>query len=170
MAKEILVAYATRYGSTLEVAERIAEKLEKLGHKCDCMDFQDVDDITKYGGLVAGSAIQMGKWLPEAKEFMEGKRVYLSKIPVVLFSLGITLSDPTDHVTRKALFATDEICQYVTPKEIKLFAGRLIRDELIDADRDLVILAKPPFGDFRDYKQIEKWAEEIESKYFRDLI
>ena len=168
MAKKILVAYATRYGSTLEVAEKISEKLQELGHVCDCMDFQDVEDITKYDGLIAGSAIHMGKWLPEAKEFMEGKRAFLSTIPVVLFSLGITLTNPTDHVTRKALFATDEICQYVTPKEIKLFAGRLIRDELIDADRDLVILAKPPFGDFRDYRELEKWTTEIESKYFRD--
>lgn len=169
MNGKILVAYATRYGSTEEIAKEIAATLKKAGYDAEYKNISDISSVKEYGAVIAGSAIHMGKWLPEARDFIQINKDYLNKVPLFLFSCGITLSNPDEHITRKALFATDEIKQYVTPKKIGLFAGKLEKDLISDSDRELIILAKPQCGDFRNFRKIINWTKEIESEYLGKL-
>ena len=169
MDGKILVAYATRYGSTEEIAKEIAAILKKDGYDAEYKNILDITSVKEYRAVIAGSAIHMGKWLPEAGDFMQIHRDYLYKVPLFVFSCGITLNNPDENVIRKALFATDEIKQYVNPKKIGLFAGKLDKDSLSDSDRDLIILAKPPCGDFRDFKKITEWTHNIESEFLAKL-
>ncbi|MDD4127851.1 MAG: hypothetical protein PHV39_09245, partial [Methanomicrobium sp.] len=62
----------------------------------------------------------------------------------------------------------DEILQYVNPKEIGLFAGKLDTDSLCKSDRDMIILAKPDCGDYRDFENIKEWTQKIESNYMKN--
>ncbi|MBN2734151.1 MAG: flavodoxin domain-containing protein [Methanomicrobiaceae archaeon] len=165
MQKKILVAFATRYNSTKEIAEFIAAILKEDGYDADSKNMLNIKDIDNYDFIIAGSAIQMGKWLPEARDFMQMHKNYLNKVPLFVFSCGITLNTPDENATRKALFATDEIQQYVNPKEIGLFAGKLDENSLCDSDRELIILAKPECGDFRNLDAVKKWIKNIESDY-----
>lgn len=169
MTDKILVAYATRYGSTKEIAEYITEVMQKDGFDVDCRNIVDLENIGKYDCIIAGSAIQMGKWLPEARDFMQVHKHEINKVPLFVFSCGITLKSPDDNITRKALFATDEILQYVNPKEIGLFAGKLNPETLCNSDRDLIILAKPDLGDFRDFDAVKKWILKIESNCLKRI-
>jgi menaquinone-dependent protoporphyrinogen oxidase len=168
MNKKILVAFATRYGSTKEIAEFIAAILREEGIDADSKNMLDIKDIDSYDFVIAGSSIQMGKWLPEAREFMQIHKNYLKKMPLFVFSCGITLNKQDENVTRKALFATDEIQQYVNPKEIGLFAGKLEEKILCDSDRELIILAKPDYGDFRNFDTIRSWIKTIRTDYLPD--
>ncbi|WOF15700.1 hypothetical protein F1737_02850 [Methanoplanus sp. FWC-SCC4] len=166
MIKKILIAYATRYGSTTKIAETIQNKLSELGYETKTANILDIDSIESYDAIIVGSPLNMGKWLPEAKEFMQFRKNELNKVPVIAFTTGITLKNPTEHNILKAKFATDEILPYVQPKETGFFAGNLNSNELNENDKQIIILAKPETGDFRDFSKVENWTKTIAEKYF----
>ena len=57
--RSILLAYATRYGSTQEVAETITATLREAGLKVDMQPMQDVRTLDNYDAVVLGAAITM---------------------------------------------------------------------------------------------------------------
>jgi menaquinone-dependent protoporphyrinogen oxidase len=70
MNNRILIAYGTRCGSTGGVAEAIGQVLSIGGAAVDVRLVKDVNDLSPYQAVMVGSAIRMGKWLPEAVEFV----------------------------------------------------------------------------------------------------
>ena len=68
--KPILVTYATRYGSTEEVAEMIATNLREAGLEVDLQPMRAVLSLDAYGAAVLGAAIYGGHWHPH-KSFAE---------------------------------------------------------------------------------------------------
>ena len=52
MSETVLVTYATRYGSTKEVAEKIAEYLKKRGGMVDIIPSSQVTSLKKYQFIV----------------------------------------------------------------------------------------------------------------------
>ena len=81
MSNKILVAYASRTGSTAEVAEAIGQTLAESGAQVDVLPVQDIKDLAPYRAVVAGSAIRGGKWLPEALQFMQTYQAALAQKP-----------------------------------------------------------------------------------------
>ncbi len=79
---KILVAYASRTGYTVGVAEVIGQTLVESGAQVDVRAMRDVKDLTPYRAVVAGSAINGGQWLPEAMQFMQTHQAALSQKPV----------------------------------------------------------------------------------------
>jgi len=69
MSKKVLLAYASRAGSTAEVAERIGNILKGLGFDVDVKSVKEVTDVTGYDSIVIGSAVRMFKLLPETVKF-----------------------------------------------------------------------------------------------------
>ena len=63
MDAKILVAYASRAGSTSRVAEAIGKTLAESGAQVEVRLMKDVKDPAPYRVVVAGSAIQGGRWL-----------------------------------------------------------------------------------------------------------
>ena len=68
MNDKILVTFASRAGSTAEVAKAIGKALSDSGAQVDVLAMRDVQDLAPYRAVVAGSAIRKKKWLPEAGE------------------------------------------------------------------------------------------------------
>jgi hypothetical protein len=66
MKKRILVAYATRAGSTAEIAQAIAETLTARGYAVDVRPVKEKPSLDGCAAVVLGSAVRMGAWLPEA--------------------------------------------------------------------------------------------------------
>jgi menaquinone-dependent protoporphyrinogen oxidase len=92
----ILVAYASKHGSTQGIAERIAEQLRQLGKQAEARPVEAVEDPGSYEALVIGSAVYYGSWLKEATEWVHRNRAVLAQRPVWLFSsgpLGTEVSD-----------------------------------------------------------------------------
>jgi len=92
MSQEILVTFASRAGSTEEVAEAIGKFLAANGSRVDLLPVQEVDSLEPYSAIVAGSAIQNRQWLPEAHDFVENHQIELSEKPFAMFTLCMTLA------------------------------------------------------------------------------
>lgn len=94
VTERILVAYATRYGSTREVAERIGEVLGRRGAPVEVTSAESVGDLGGYSAVVLGSPYYIGKMLKPAREFLAKHRDALAALPVAVFALGPV--GPTD--------------------------------------------------------------------------
>jgi len=57
----VLVAYATRYGSTAELARFIARTLREEGLDAEALPAAEVTDVAAYDAVVIGSALYMGR-------------------------------------------------------------------------------------------------------------
>ena len=68
--KSILLAYASRYGSTQEVAETIAAALREAGLEVELQPIEKVKSLDNYASVVLGAAIYNARWHPNAHQFL----------------------------------------------------------------------------------------------------
>jgi hypothetical protein len=80
----VLVAYATRHGSTTGIAERIAAGLRAAGLEVEALPVGEVRSVDGYEGVVVGGAAYMFHWLREATEFVHRHSTALGQRPVGL--------------------------------------------------------------------------------------
>jgi menaquinone-dependent protoporphyrinogen oxidase len=156
---KILVAVASKYGSTREIAQAIAEELRAANLSVDLRDASEVGIISGYDAVILGSAIYAGHWLPDAKNFARRCAVELSKIPVWLFSsgpVGAENPQPQDDPNRLAAPMGE-----VKIRDHRVFVGKLDFDQLGLADRLVIKAFKSPLGDFRNWDDIRGWARGI---------
>jgi menaquinone-dependent protoporphyrinogen oxidase len=66
MSDKTLITYATCTGSTCGVAEAIGKTLTESGLSVDVLPMRQVQGLSPYRAVVAGSAVQNKQWLPEA--------------------------------------------------------------------------------------------------------
>jgi menaquinone-dependent protoporphyrinogen oxidase len=90
MDNKVLVAYASKYGSTAEIAERIGQVLTKAGLSVDVLPADRVRQLDLYRAVVLGSAVYMEKWRKEAAKLLKEREQELSGLLVWLFSSGPT--------------------------------------------------------------------------------
>ncbi|WP_332450289.1 flavodoxin domain-containing protein [Methanoculleus sp.] len=164
MADRILVAYATRYGSTAEVAGAIGEELRKAGVAVDVRPVNDLEDLSPYRAAIIGSPIYMGKWLPESQVFIERNQQILRTIPVAYFAVGLTVSDGGPETLRNAEASMDQVRMLVNPVEIGIFPGKLESDRLSFSDRTITKLIRAKTGDFRNWEAVRAWAQTVREK------
>ncbi|MCC6804809.1 MAG: flavodoxin domain-containing protein [Anaerolineae bacterium] len=164
MCAHYLVTYATRFGSTAEVAEAIGMVLEQTGAFADVRPVSDVTRLDRYDGVVVGSAIRGGKWLPEAFQFLEAHRSVLATMPVAYFTLCLTLrSDTPDNRRTVFSYHAPLVREFpeVRPVSIGMFAGAIDFDDLPAATRRMARNSSILEGDFRDWSLIRDWALSI---------
>lgn len=167
MTEKILVTYASRTGTTAGIADAIAKTLSDNGLNVDIFPMPEVKDIEQYRAIIAGSAIQAAKWLPEAIQFLEQHRSILLTKPFAAFQVCMTLAMPgaekyRDHVSG----FMEPVRKMVKPVKEGLFAGRLDLDKLPSvADRIKfrisVWMGVWKTGDHRDWDEIQKWTKEL---------
>jgi menaquinone-dependent protoporphyrinogen oxidase len=156
---KILVAFASRHGSTREIADALAQELRVAGHSVAVRQADEVKELGGYEAAVIGSALYMGDWLPAARRFVEDNREALATIPVWLFSSGpLGLDDPQSHSDPAHL---DAMMRATRARGHRLFIGKLDRSSLGFGERLIAKVVKAPEGDFRDWEAIRSWAREI---------
>ena len=85
----VLVAYATKQGSTREVAESIAATLPERGDDVDVLPAGQVrDPITGRDLVVLGAPICSGRWHRDAHRFLKRHRGELLAVPVAVYGMG----------------------------------------------------------------------------------
>jgi menaquinone-dependent protoporphyrinogen oxidase len=161
MSERILVAYASKCGSTGEVAEAIGEALCNGGAAVDVQRVKNVSDVSPYRAVVVGSAIRMGRWLPEAVKFVEMHRDALSQVPVAYFAVCMTLQEDTEENRREAAAYLDPVREMVQPVDAGLFAGAMDYGKLSLPFRWIIQAMKVPEGDFRDWDSIRAWGTNL---------
>ena len=88
MSDSVLVAYATRSGSTQEVAETVAATLREAGLHVDCQPLRSTRSLAGYRMVVLGAPLYMFKWHKDAFAFLSRHRSALEKLPIAAFALG----------------------------------------------------------------------------------
>lgn len=167
MNKKILVTYASRSGSTAEIAEAISKTLGEHGALVDLLPMQAVQSLSMYSAVVAGSPIRKSKWLPEALQFIQDHQAELAGIRVATFTVSITLAMSNGGQYRQAVRQwTAPILAYVKPVSEGLFAGRLDFTKLPPTLDTLKMRLAAAFGIFpkddrRDWNAIRAWAETL---------
>ena len=163
MGKRVLITYASKYGSTGGVADAIGKELCGKGLAADVALIGNAGDLGLYQGVVVGSAIYMGKWMPEATDFVKKNRDILRRMPVAYFLVCITLSQPTEKNRAEVLSYMEPIMRAVPeirPLGIGTFAGALDYNKLSWLNKRILKAKGAPEGDFRDWNSIRTWAQE----------
>jgi menaquinone-dependent protoporphyrinogen oxidase len=165
MPDKILVAYASRLGSTAGVAEAIGKSLAESGARVDVLPMQDVKDLSAYRAVVAGSAIRDRQWLPEAVQFVQAHRAELARQPFATFLVCMTLAMPSAEKYRAGVAEwLEPVRRLVRPASEGLFAGVLDIDKIPSWGDRLkfrisVAMGVWSEGDHRDWSAIRAWAE-----------
>jgi menaquinone-dependent protoporphyrinogen oxidase len=163
MDSKVLVAYASKYGATAEIAEKIGAVLRQAGLDADVLPVERVGDLAPYDTVVLGSAVYMGQWRKEAVTFLEANEQALAARPVWLFSSGPTgEGDPVKLVNGwRFPTAQQPIAERLKPRDIAVFHGLLDTKKLNLAEKLVIKGVKAPTGDFRDWEAIRAWAAGI---------
>lgn len=171
-----LVAFASKAGSTKGIAEFIGQKLREHGIQADVVEVGSVRKAEDYDALIIGSAVYMFHWMKEAKQFVIRNRSLLAHRPVWLFSSGpvsLKKTDPNGRDLRDAVVSgpkdIDELKEAANPRDHRVFFGALYGDRVGGAmgltyrlmRRSKSIREWMPDGDYRDWKDIELWANAI---------
>jgi menaquinone-dependent protoporphyrinogen oxidase len=169
MDDKILVAYASKAGSTEGVAEAIGKTLAESGAQVEVRPMKDVKDLAPYCAVVAGSAIQGGQWLPEAMQFMRTYQAALAQKPFAAFLVCMTLAMPNDKYREHVATWLEPVRALVKPVSEGLFAGALDVGTIPSFGDRLkfrlsVALGAWSEGDHRDWNAIRTWASKLAVK------
>lgn len=169
--KRILVAYASRLGTTGGVAESIGQVICEKGKTADIRHIKNITDLSSYDACIIGSAVRSSKWLPEATAFVQENRDMLSRTPVAYFLTCLAMAKKTPDARSTARSYMETIFKEVPevkPVDGGLFAGVLdyrkmnfiMRAVMKSKMKDKGIAE----GDYRDWKRIRSWAEKVVPK------
>jgi len=156
VSARVLVAYATKLGSTGEIAEAIAQVLRDGGHRALALPAGDVRTLDEWDAVILGSALYAAYWRKDARLFTERFRDDLKARPLWLFSGG-----PLDRRLARADQPITphgaEITEGLGARGHRTFGGRLSPNAAVDAQ----VLQTHRIGDFRDWQSIVQYAFRI---------
>ena len=157
----ILVAYATRYGSTMGITEAIGKAICEAGIDADVRPAREVRDVSGYDGVIAGGPILCGLWHGDVKRFVKRDQRALAGIPTAYFAVGIGFKDLTDEVREVGLKAMRSTADMIEPVEYGFFAGSATQLPSLIAK---AMSANCTHGDMRDWEAIAAWAKDLAPK------
>lgn len=162
----VLVTYATAKGSTREIAERIASRLQGSATPIDCIPIKEVEAsaLPSYSAVIVGSAIHMGSWLSPATRFIRDNGQALKTEQVWAFSVGMPPQE-SDRVSEERMIE-EKIRKHVPDlRGHKLFQGRFYKQDLGwflgMIFTCCVPRSKTKWGDERNWENIEAWADSV---------
>jgi menaquinone-dependent protoporphyrinogen oxidase len=173
MSNKILVTYATRYGSTREVADIIAATLREDALEVETQPMREIQTLENYSGIVLGAPLYIGRWHKDAHKFLIRHQPILVKHPVAIFALGPIGTDE-DEMRGAQEQLDKELAKYpwLKPAAVEMFIGKYDPAKLSFAHKLLAILpASPlhqlPASDLRDWDTIHHWADHVADTFQR---
>ncbi|MBN2155315.1 MAG: hypothetical protein JW776_04680 [Candidatus Lokiarchaeota archaeon] len=180
-----LVIFGSRYGCTLEIAQRIADIIDGEGIETHLVNLKDTKKknwpmINAYDGVVIGSGIQISQWVKESKKYLKeiADELKKGKIKYALFVSSAYSS--VDSGKAKELYIDKFIEKMGLPPPVisAAFAGVLdfsedsnlgkIKKEALKAAAKGMTNEKKELefdyqgcNDLRDWDSIEKFAHEF---------
>jgi len=162
----VLIVVESRHGATREISGVLAQRLVTHGASVTVAAPDDCDEITA-DAVVVGSGVYYGKWLKSAQRFVEDHSAQLSSVPVWLFSSGPLGDDHVPDLDEVDAGIEPDVVAHLTElthaRAHHVFAGRLDREDLGPFEKLVATSVHAPEGDFRDWPDVERWADEIAS-------
>lgn len=156
---KILVAYASRMGSTAEIAERIGRQLSEAGHEVQVTPCAEAPDAGGYDAVILGSALYLGRWDASARGYLRSQETALAGRPTWLFQSG-PCGDGFDLEQAAAPRSVRRRSERMGLEPPVTFGGRL------DRTRTKTPLSRwmatgTYAGDFRDWDQVHAWTATV---------
>lgn len=159
VSPRVLVAYASKHGSTAEIANVIADELREAGIEPDLREAADVQSVEDYDAVVIGSAVYMRRWRREAKRLLKREHKHLAERPFWIFSSGEIGENPDpDWVEPTQVVA---LAERLGVRDHAVFGGRLPLEPSNFVERAMVENTPPDKRDLRDWDEIRRWAQSI---------
>lgn len=163
MNGKILVAYATRYGSTREVAEAAGATLREQGFDTDVKPVKGVTALDAYGGVLLATPFYLGSMLKDATRFLERHRAALEGLPLALLACGPASAEDDMAEARGQLDDALGKLEWLKPVAAEMFVGKYDPANLRLLDK---LIALPPASplhgvgahDDRDWESIRAWT------------
>jgi menaquinone-dependent protoporphyrinogen oxidase len=160
----VLVAYASKRGSTAEIAETVAATLRREGLGVCLERVEDVRSLERFDAVVLGSAVYMKRWRGDARHFLKKHRKALRQMPFWVFSSG-PVGDP----------ANDDPEWMEPPKLAEkvgdlggrghvVFGGRVPTEPKGFMEKAMVEGVTKEYRDRRDWDEIRAWAKQVASE------
>lgn len=160
MNKCVLVTYASATGSTTDVAGTIGKVLGERGFSVDVKPIQDNPSLENYGAIIIGSAVQNGRWPPQAVDFVKTNQSALNRVPVALFCVHIQNLGKDKSSIQNRIAYLDEVRSLLSPIDEGFFAGRFNRQGAALMLPKWIARLAPPL-DFRNWRKIRGWAADL---------
>jgi menaquinone-dependent protoporphyrinogen oxidase len=171
MSASILIGYATRGGSTAEVARAIGVALQEGGLAPEVLPVDRIQSIEPQTSIILGAPLYAGRFPKEFHKFLTTHRTSLAATHCWCFVLGPTRAEPADFDAAKKQ-AEKQLARYswFNPVELHIFGGRWDSNH-IPFPFSLVRripgnpLGRIPAADVRDWSAIRAWAAGIASQF-----
>ena len=194
----MLVVYATKYGSTAQVAETVAEELRAAGCEAEARAAGDGASAAGFDAVVVGGPMIFG-WHKEALKYVQARRDVLAAVPVAYFITAASLTEdgadavggvpvykdswlakrPTipDKLTRKQRYALPshylgdvlKKTAPVRPRQAAFFAGAVDMTKMgILAKLFVMLVIGASPGDGRHWDAVREWARQLPAVLFGD--
>ncbi len=167
MTAPILIAYATRGGSTGEVAEAIGASLRDAGLMLDVLPVGKVATLEGRTAVILGAPLYIGRFPDDFHKFLARHRAALTTLRPWCFVLGPTRTEPADFEAARNQ-ATKQFDQYpwLHLVDTRILGGRWDMKHL---PFPFSLVRRIPFfpvnripqADIRDWAAIREWARGI---------
>jgi menaquinone-dependent protoporphyrinogen oxidase len=150
---KILIAYASKHGSTQQVADVVAAALEPSGVEVEVRPVHAVEDPGAYDAVVLGAPLYMGRWHREANGFVRRHRKALERLPVAIFALGPVDGKPDSwEGAQKQLDRALAALPQIDAVDVRVFGGAIKPEEL------RFPFTHMPAADAREWVAIRAWG------------
>ena len=167
MTQRALVVFATRNGSTKEIAEAVAQTLSANGVEATASDAASADDLSEFELVVIGSPIQGGMLHEEVLAFIECHHLELMDRTVAMFTVGMlpvsnALEAKGEH--EGAIEQARLRAPGVKAISHAIFPGAYDPRKVGFVSRKLMEQKRAPIGDFRNWDLVRGWAAGLKER------
>lgn len=163
MADRVLVTYATKHGSTAEIAKKIGDVLKGSGFDVEVKNVREAGGPSAYKAVVVGSAAYMGRWRGEAVKYLKKNASQLADRPTWLFMSGPSGKGDPAELLKGIIYppGMQPVIDAVKPRDIKPFHGDTSASRFSGWERWIMSRVGADAADFRDWDMITSWAQGI---------
>lgn len=168
METKILVAYASTYGATQEIAEVVAESLRAQGLAVDLRPIREVRTLSGYSAVVLGAPLYMFHWHKDALHFIsQHQRELTAGLPMAVFAGGPFGAGDEKEWQEVRNQVDQELAKYpwFTPVSVQVVGGRFDPAKLRFPYNLIPALKHVPANDLRDWEAIRAWAGSLAARF-----
>jgi menaquinone-dependent protoporphyrinogen oxidase len=156
MIGPVLVAYATKAGSTREVADAVARTLREHGLEADLRPAAEVGTLEPYTAVVLGTALYAGRVHKEGRRFLRRHHDALAERSLAVYAMGPqTLAEKDVAASRSQLDHALDRYPELQIATVAVFGG------VIDPGKLRFPFNRMPATDARDWTAIRAWADRV---------
>jgi menaquinone-dependent protoporphyrinogen oxidase len=168
---KVLVGYATKHGSTAEVAQFIGNVLQEHALDITVAEVGGVSSAAGYDAFVIGSPVYEGMWLSEMSQFLERCEAEMFAKPVYYWMTCIRVLEPDGLAHARDHYVHKPTLDKFRVHDIMAFAGKLRFSETTLGERwalsihyDGQELPGAREDDYRDWNAIRDWAVQVRTQ------